>query len=137
MSDAGQREAIRAKIDARPDFGPVCAQAFYGALFARYPSLEKLFPKDKPKEQMFGAMMSIITKSITDEAKLDEILGDLGRRHGSLGITSMHMKVGRGIFLDAVATACPRLDQRDLSYFGDMYDRIATAMFNTKPRAKG
>lgn len=105
-----------------------CAEAFYENLLKLMPMARDMFRDPVRQRSMFAVMLKLIMKLADNRKELGQALEKLGLKHRELGIQSLHLKVGRKAFLNAVESAAPDISDDECAFFERTYDQMVVAM---------
>lgn len=119
---------MRQHLEFPEEFYQRMTDSFYAALFDIIPGAEDLFTNVDKQKSMFTSMMSVLTESASDPAKLDRILLDLGVRHAHLGILPVHIRHAHSAFIRALHDAADDLTEEEEAFFSGAYKEIASKM---------
>lgn len=89
------RDSFELIIDRRPDL----TLRFYEILFARHPTLEAMFRRDRGAQaRMLAGAIAAVLDHLEDAPWLEATLGRLGARHLEYGVTAeMYDQVGQAL----------------------------------------
>lgn len=119
---------------------PQAAALFYANLFARDPSLQRLFRGDMQAQgQKLMAMIGAAVGKLDELPTLVPILQELGRRHGGYGVLPAHYAVVGGALLDTLAQGLgeafnPAVRQAWTEVYGVIADTMMAAASGAAPR---
>ena len=107
--DARLIERLRASLRVILAKGDVAAEAFYGLLFERHPSLRPLFPADMTQQRAkLLATLAWVVENLNRREELLPAIADLGRRHAGYGAKAQHYPIVRDLLVEAMARTAGR-----------------------------
>lgn len=102
--DAAAIERIGVSFNNLAPRGPELVERFYAMLFARYPTMRRLFPTDLSslKRKLLNSI-ALVVQNLRHPGRISDVLHEMGRRHGEYGAQPAHYTAVRDTLIDVMA----------------------------------